>query len=348
MAQSGGVSSLGLIAAIAAFGVLGLAPVTQAQGASIDRQLRNPLGVTAIQRRDEADRLLQEGRQLEAQGQLLAAIAVWRKALDNYQVLGEVSSQGIVYTYLGSAYFDLGYLRESEDAYRRRLAIARDRGDLQAQIYALNGVGRVLLQRQAYQSAKPLFTEALQIAEVIKNYHGEAQSRDSLGLLAFTLRDYGQAQVQYELALKAGRRAADPVMEATTLNLLGDLYEAQDQYREAINYYGLALRIARLNRDRTNQLKAIEGSVPIFVLQNNYLQAIDLLNEQLEVAQFRENSQLELETLQQLAETYWLAKNYPEAEKNYEAAIALAQTLQDGSKEARLKLQLMNMKTERR
>jgi len=320
-----------------------------AQSTPLQQKLRNPTNVAPPgSERDQADQWLQEGRRLEESGLLREAIATWQKALDRYQALGDVPAQGIVYTYLGEAYWATGQLTKAEDAFRRRLAIARDRGDQHGQIYALNSLGRVLLQRGGVQAAKTLFDEALNFALSTQNRQGEAQSRDSLGLLAFFQRDYQKAADHYQQSLRASRRAGDTVMEATTLNLLGQLYQTQVDGIEASKYYGLAVRLSRLNRDRANQLIAIDGLVRIFNQRQSYRQSLELLTERLDIAQFRENAPLELDTLQKLAETYQLAGETSAARQAYEAAIALAQALQDTQREARLRLQLSNMEQRRR
>ncbi len=321
----------------------------QAQSIPLQQKLRNPINVAPPgTERDQADQWLQEGRRLEESGRLREAIATWQKALDRYQALGDVPAQGIVYTYLGGAYWATGRLTEAEDVFRRRLAIARDRGDQHGQIYALNSLGRVLLQRGGVRSAQALFDEALNFALSTQNRQGEAQSRDSLGLLAFSQRDYQKAADHYQQSLRASRRAGDPVMEAATLNLLGQLYQTQANGGEASKYYGLAMRLSRLNRDRTNQITAIDGLVRIFNQRQSYRQAVELLKERLDIAQFRENAPLELDTLQKLAETYQLAGDHPAARQTYEAAITLAQALQDTQRVARLRLQLANMEQRRR
>ncbi|HEY9656148.1 MAG TPA: tetratricopeptide repeat protein, partial [Crinalium sp.] len=147
--------------------------------------------------RNEADRLLQLGKDQELDGSLADAVQSWQQALKLYQTLVDRPGEALAYGYLGLAYSRMGRPNEAEDALRRQLAIARDEQDFQGQVYALNSLGRVLAKRGGIQSAASLFNEALAIATNIKSADGAALSHDSLGLLAVSLGNPSRAMEEY-------------------------------------------------------------------------------------------------------------------------------------------------------
>uniref|UniRef100_A0ACD5GPT7 Uncharacterized protein n=1 Tax=Desertifilum tharense IPPAS B-1220 TaxID=1781255 RepID=A0ACD5GPT7_9CYAN len=155
---------------------------TRAAAQTLDRQF-NGTG-TNVDLRQEADLLLRLGSQQERGGALDKAIESWSSALNLYQRIGDLDSMGIAYGYMGLAYANLGRFREAEDASRRRLGIARTNRDFQGQVFALNNVGTMLLQRGSIQAAQESFQEALDIARGINHTAGQGLSLSNLGLAA--------------------------------------------------------------------------------------------------------------------------------------------------------------------
>ncbi|MEW5856338.1 MAG: tetratricopeptide repeat protein [Cyanobacteriota bacterium] len=308
-----------------------------AKAVSIDQQLSIPLNNgTQGAAREDADRLLRLGAQEEQRGNLAKAIPYWIQALDIYQQLGDRQAIGKTYDYLGLTYARLGRYFEAEDALRRRLAVARDAPDFQGQIYGLNNVGTILLQRGAVQAASASFSEALRIAQSINSQAGEGLSLSNLGLAAANSGDYLQAIKRYEEALIFRRRGKDPLGEANTVNNLGDAYLALNQYRDAQISYRGALRLGRQTRDRSTQYRAIDGLLVIYSRLRQYPEAFELLDRRLTLAQESQNLRQELESLRLFAQLYQVSGNPVTARTFYQRAIALARTLGDEQEEALL------------
>lgn len=317
--------------------------------ADLNQQLDIPLNNgTLSTTREQADDLLRLGKVQAADGFVVQAIQSWQTALKQYQQIGEVPSQALAYRYLGAAYLQLGQVELAEDAFRRQLAIARDRQDLDEQILALNSLGRVLTQRGSLTSPINLFTEALTLANQIGSPYGQALSHNSLGLLAAGLKDYDRALDHYQQAIEASRRASDPVLEANTLNNQGDGYRARQQFRDAATSYSLALRLAGQHRDRPGQYRAIDGLVASLIPTDGAKTALNLLNQRFQLAQSLEDLPQMLVSQKLLAQLYQNQGDYPRAKQAYQAAIAIARSLQDSQQESLLINRLVSLTQKQR
>jgi tetratricopeptide (TPR) repeat protein len=283
--------------------------------------------------RDKADQLLQLGKLQESDGQWQEAVQSCQQALMIYQDIGDREAESLTYGYLAFGYAQLGQYAALEDAYRRRLALARDRQDFQTQIYVLNNLGRFFYPRGGSEVAEKLFIEALQISTNIKSLEGQALSHDSLGLLALNARDYNRATQEFQQSLSASRKGADIRAQATTLNNLGDVYKATGRLSDSMKYYALAFRLADLAHDRANQYRAIDGMVTAYNASGSYKQSVEMLNERLEIAQDQENPRQQLASLQALAQLYQQLGDYPRAKTAYAKAIVIARNLKDVDQE---------------
>ena len=282
---------------------------------------------TQGERRDEADRLVRLGGQQQHQGNLEQAIALFWQALEIYHQIGDVESVGRTYDFIGLANGELRRYPEAEDAFRRRLAVARSNKDLQGQIFGLNNLGSILIERQNFPEARTTFTEALAISRSVRNFALEGASLSNLGLVAATEKDYDRAIKLYEAAATLRRRGNDPLGEANTFNNLGDAYLAIHRYSDSIGAYGAALLIARERRAPKIQFRAIDGLVTAHASVGRTARWLQLLQERLAIAKETENLHQQLKSLQLLAEFYHKQGNYAAAARAYHQASAIAHIL---------------------
>lgn len=317
-----------------------VAPVS-ASAQDITRQLHRPMGQSSLENardyRDYADTLLRVGERQYNSGTADKAVESWLQALAIYHRLSDINAQGLVYDSLGKGYVKLGLFKEAEDAFRRRLGIARDTKNFQAQIFALNNIGSILLQKgEADAAALRTFEEAFEISRNVSNLEGKGLSLSNMGLAAARLGDYNRAIKLYEIALNYRRQVRDPIGEANTLNNLGEAYQGAGDYQNTIGTYGAALRIAKATRDRTNELRAIDGLVSAHSSVGRYPRAFELLEQRLVVAQQLQNRREELRSFEYYAQLYEKLGKLPTASNFYERAIAIARTLEDSKKEVLL------------
>ena len=354
----GGLSQAWRGAAIAAFvpvglslGVVGLSlglmlPM-QAQTARLEQQLDiRPFNGTSQeatkQYRDAADQLVWLGEQQAAQGDYQQAVGFWNQALELYRAIDDRAAMGLTYDHLGRAYGQLGQYRVAEDALRTRLAIARDSQDFTGQIYGLNNVGGVLLQKPDLRGAQASFEQALAIAQNIQDPDGIGLSLSNLGLVAAAQGNYDQALRLYEQALDPRHRGRDWVGAANTHNNLGDAAYLTGNYFRAATAYRAAWNIGREYNDRAVQLRALDGLIATYQAYQpqgvpEFLAArAELTEDGIDLAQT-------LETLRLVAEFYEYQGDLSSARQLYQRGLAIAEQLDNRPMIAELQYRILSL-----
>lgn len=319
-----------LLASGALFCSLGLAPAAAQNIDNLDSQLQfpqRPPDYEALRR--EGDQLLAQGSAAERRGDYLKAIDLWRQAIAFYDRADDLRGLGLAHDYIGLTYAKLERWDEAEFALRRRLAIARDRGDRLGEIFGLNNLGTVLLRYDDPQGATASFETALDIARAINSIEGQGLSLSNLGLAATRRGDYDLAIKRLREALAFRRRAPDPIAQANTLNLLGAAYQANGQPNEAIPEYRLARWYASEGRDLRAQFRAHHGLTTAYAERQDWILTFHTIEEWLELAQAANQPRQSLQALALAARYLTQLGDWQEAGRIYQQAIALARQLGD-------------------
>lgn len=311
--------TLCLLLSLGSVGVLGTVPAF-AQGRKQDSEKQ-------FTQREDADFQFRLGQQAQQRGQVEKAIFHWLKAENIYQRFGDEEGLGTTLDYLGEAYVASGDSRAAESAFRRRLAVARDRDDLQAQMFALNNLGTIFLKQANYLIAEEVFTDALAIARSVENALAAGTSLNNLGLAATLQGEYSEAVKRYSTALLFRREARDPAGEALTLTNLADALLYGGSPEEAIIAYKDAFLAAEDIRDFDNQFRALEGQFLSNKAMNRTNVVFRDLNRWQTFAREQSNLTEEYKTIENAAYLYAELGDRPQAEIFLTKAIDLATEL---------------------
>lgn len=247
---------------------------------SLQQQLMiHPYNNTAGELRDQADALIQAGNLAESQGKYSESIESWLTAIQLYETINDQASLATVYDRLAVTYRRLGFLQETESAFRTRLALANDQRDYLGQVYASNNLGSFLLETGQSQEAEKLFFQALEIATKIKTNAGKGLSLSNLGLALVQQKRYPEAINYYQQALLLRSQSGDQGGVANTANNLGDVYLILKQYTEAESQYYLGKVTAETSLDYGNWFRALQGLTMTYFQDKNTKSAFESLNE---------------------------------------------------------------------
>lgn len=311
--------TLCVLLSLGSVGVLGTAPAI-AQGRKQNAEQK-------FAQREDADFELRLGQQAQQQGQLDKAIFHLLKAESIYQTFGDEEGLGTTLDYLAEAYVVAGDPRSAESAFRRRLAVARDRQDLQAQIFALNNLGNIFLKQGNLNIAEEVFTDALAIARSVENTLGAGTSLSNLGLTASLRGDYPEAIKRFNTALLFHNKSQDLAGSILTITNLADAQLYGGSPREALLSYIEALAVAKELRDFENQFRALEGQF----YSRKALAQTDLafreLNRWATFAREQKNLTEEFKSVENAAFFYAELGDRPNAEIFLKKAMDLATTI---------------------
>ena len=149
---------------------------------------------TVTERKAEADRLLEQGRQQNTTSQYQAAIQSLETALNIYREIGDRNGEGKALNNLGIAYSDLGQYQKAIEFYQQSLTITREIGDRNGEGFALGNLGLAYNRLGQYQKAIEFFQQSLTIFREIGDRNGEGLALNNLGLALFKLKNFPEAE----------------------------------------------------------------------------------------------------------------------------------------------------------
>lgn len=308
---------------------MALAIVPPASGRDLNQQLNiEPYNATRGPARNVADRWLQLAEDQLAANQYESALASFSAAAEIYDALGEYESLGRIYDNMGVTLARLGRYEVAEQLLRRRIGIARDNRRPAGEVYGLNNLGTLFLQRGEAEAAKAAFSQALAIAEAIPHDGGIGLSLSNLGLIASLEGNLVDAQKYLEAATGYRLIAGDLLGEANASNSLGDVYRRLGRDGNAIGAYRVALNTAIELGDRGVQLRALDGLREIYRDRQDWPAVAALLDRRaaLTLSSTEPTAQTVL-TLTYLGDYYQAIGETTTARAIYQQALDLAQEL---------------------
>ncbi len=187
---------------------------------------------------------------LHLQGYAVVATSLLSHASTASEALGERLHQSAYLGNLGSAYRDLGQVKQGMKFYRTALKIYRDLGDTSGEGITL---GRLGIAYRLLGQAEPAIDHLQQALDIARRYRDERAEGINLANLGIAHRLAGQIDrtISYlEQALDIARKRGDKRGEAINLGNIGDAYRDLGDLDRAINYYQQALSLSRETRDR--------------------------------------------------------------------------------------------------
>lgn len=171
------------------------------------------------------------------------ALEYYRRALDQYALLGEQNLAALVQSNMGEVYNILG----QDSLARVTLLAARQRGvELQNEkvvVNADNWLGLLYSESGEFEKAEDHFRQFLEYQERMKDHSGIAKAYNHLGELSLKQENYPEAQQHYNNALIHALQAKNKLEEARSRERLGRTLVFMGEQEEAVKYLDLAISI---------------------------------------------------------------------------------------------------------
>jgi tetratricopeptide (TPR) repeat protein len=209
------------------------------------------------------DACAQLGRTADALQHLSQALALAVRA-------GDIASQGEIHHSLGGAWERHGDDRRALMHAHHALVIFQALDDGFRQGRALNGVGWLQTRLGDYAKARANCQAALALLRQdasARGRFGESHTLDSLGYIAYCLREYDQALEYYDQALVICRADGHGLLEADVLDHVAEVHlaqrrpgQARDAWRKARDLYAAQYRPAKA-RQAQQRLDSLDENV---------------------------------------------------------------------------------------
>lgn len=195
---------------------------------------------------DAALHLVALGEKLEERGRMLGARGCYRSALKVSLPLVDKAPQVLALRRVGRVSLRIGDLQEAASYYERSAELARDSGDLHAEVVARTGHGNVLLWQGRWSDAERCYHEALAIAEraepgalLLERGH----IYNNLANATTRLRRLDEAEGWFESGFRVWDAISSPLDLGICLHNHAQLREAQGRREEAASDYEAALKL---------------------------------------------------------------------------------------------------------
>ncbi len=215
------------------------------------------------------------------------------------------------------------------------LGILGDEGDPALISMALMQKGMTYRRKALYESARPLFDQALAIARRLQNPRLEAESLRNIAAL---LQDQGrldEALPYYRKAIALARGSGCEMCEARSLNNLGLLFDAKADYAQALERHQASLFLRRKIGDRAGEGKVLGNICITYTKLNQLERALENCRAALHIAEDIGDQQRRANNLNNIGTLYRKMQKPRKALRHYRRSLKIKQELSDAAGEAR-------------
>jgi CHAT domain-containing protein len=255
---------------------------------------------------DSAETILKEANRLSWLGNWHRAGPLYERAEEMFRSRGERKNE---------LYARVGRLRAGQhlpwDQLSNELAsilsdpIARTDKGLRLWCLAAKGYTEINLNTM---SAKSAWTEALQLANELKDERWAARANGELGTIAFLEGDTALAVSLIGHAIFSAFKSTDIDAQVRLLSMLGNGFNEEHRFPEAVTIFKRAINVAEENPDAGQPFIAYSGIVTALIGTGDYAQAKQIADEALRKAQ-SEDRQIATAEMLMLAGDLDLAEN---------------------------------------
>ncbi len=185
---------------------------------------------------------------------------------------------------LGTAYYQLGRVREAINCYERALFLARKAGNRQSEGIWLNWLANCYANLGQTRRALEFYEQALTIARDIGDRSGEGRHLGNLANCYSALGQTSRAIDFYDQALAIARDIGDRSSEGRHLGNLANRYSDLGQTSRTIDFYEQALAIARDIGDRSGEGYWLHNLADIFADEGQHRRAVEYASDALAIS----------------------------------------------------------------
>jgi len=185
------------------------------------------------------------------------ALSSYKKAVDEYQKLGDRSGMAGSITNIGAVYADAGDFATAYEYFNEALKLHVETGNRLFEANTLHNIGMIHVDSGGYSQGVDFLNRALEIYEELGDDHAKAIVIGHLGTINRQTGDEAAASEKFTHALEVYLSAGDKMGVAQMLCQIADIHasnleleEALAKYQEAQNIYkhqGASDRIVGLN-----------------------------------------------------------------------------------------------------
>jgi CHAT domain-containing protein len=279
---------------------------------------------------EEINRLIQQARQQQRQGQARQAIETWQQVLALVGQVKDKKLEALALNEIGFNYHSISQPQEALKYYNQALPIMRSVGDRSGEATTLTNIGTVYASISQPQEALKYYNQALPIRRSVGDHYGEAATLNNIGAVYNSISQPQEALKYYNQALPITRQVGKRYGEATTLSNIGAVYNSISQPQEALKYFNQALPITREVGDRAGEAATLNNIGAVYNSISQPQEALKYLNEALPSLRSVGDRALEATTLSNIGGVYRDTKQPTQAIDNLEQSLKITLEMRSG------------------
>ena len=320
------LSQLIFLTLLSTLGVL-TNPVSFGEGKTIARSLH---AQTVQEKKQQADRLFQEGLRHNQANQFREAAQSYQEALRRYQNINHRAGISRTLNNLGKISEKLGDDEQAINYYQRSLAISKAIDDRAGMSASYNNLG-IIYHRSLgkYEKALDYYQRSLAIDEAIDDRAGMSASYNNLGIIYRSLGKYQEALNYHQRALVIKKEISDRAGMSRSLNNLGIVAFSLANYEEAINYFQQALEIVEEMNARAGVANSLNNLGNVAFTVGNYQEAMDYYQRSLAIKEEISNQAGMAASLNNLGGVSERLGQYQQAINYHQRSLAIKEEISD-------------------
>ena len=204
-----------------------------------------------------------------------SALNYFNKGLDLYIAMDDKDGIYKTYSNIGLLYLSQDKYKESLSNFLKAHQIVVETGNTgEQQIYANHYMAMAYSGMENYEMANRFFVEAIKIAEAKHHKRLLRFSQYNYAKNLYKQKNYSQAEIEGQKALKYFRESQMGSMIAETLKLLANIYTEKGEYKTALEYEGEYTKMLEhfLKTEKEENLRKLESSLEDYKLQNKVIE----------------------------------------------------------------------------
>jgi CHAT domain-containing protein/tetratricopeptide (TPR) repeat protein len=284
---------------------------------------------TVQDRKTEADKLVELGKQQNEKSQYREAIQSYQSALKLYRLIKDQKSEIASLITLGYAYGgNLRQYQKALDFFQLALAISKQIDDRKGEVQSLMGIGFAYSNLGDFQKRLDYDQQAVNLAKLIGDRQNEAEGLYRLGLtLELNVGNYKKAIDYYQKSLVINQQIDNHKGEINSLLALGSAYYVLGQYKKAIDFYQQSLPISKQLGNSSTEANSLGYIAYIYAALGMYQKAIAYHQKSLALAKKIGNQYLGGVSLVNLGAVYNLLGQYQKAIDHLSQSMVIAKKL---------------------
>jgi len=200
------------------------------------------------------------------------------------------------YNNLGNVYYAMGNYTKATENYYRALKIDEEFDDKSGIASDLNNIGIILIDNGEYDRALKVYFKTLTILEELNDINRIAKAYINIGLIYNELKDYDNATNYFLKALKIKEELKDVNGIALAYNNLGVVCGVKKDFIKALDYYMNALAYMEKGGDLQGVSMANNNIGLLFINLKNYQESENYLRKGLKIAEEIESKDMIMES----------------------------------------------------